>query len=143
MLAKVLTAAASGLLAASVGVGAAGAAGGPGDDRYRSVPPAPSGVPTASTTGFGGGAPAAGGISVAVPEVPPLRALPGLCRAFLRTPGGEGHGPVSGYPADLRVLMGATGGTVASTGSWCRTFLALGGHRGRDRAGDSGRGRRR
>lgn len=58
-------------------------------------------------------------ISVAVPVVPRLQALPGLCTAFL----GSAEHAKNGKPFD--VLIGATGGTPTATTAWCRTYLTL------------------
>lgn len=54
-----------------------------------------------------------GNIAVSVPPVPPHAALAGLCRAFLQ---GARQG-------EVQVLIGATGGTDASTTTWCHNYL--------------------
>lgn len=63
-----------------------------------------------------------GNIEVTVPPVPPQKALPGLCRAFLSN---DVHGK-SGTA--FQVLVGATGGTFSKTDGWCQQYLLLQGH---------------
>lgn len=62
---------------------------------------------------------ASGTISIAVPVVPSLQALPGLCTAFLKSNSGSENGSV------FQVLIGATGGNAAATTAWCETYLTL------------------
>lgn len=81
---------------------------GDGGRHHRHSPP-----PTTSTTI----AMDTQNIAVTVPAVPPQRALPGLCRAFLAS---NSHGK-SG--AEFKVLVGATGGTISSTTAWCKQYL--------------------
>lgn len=58
-------------------------------------------------------------ISVAVPVVPRLQALPGLCTAFV----GTAEHAKNGYAFEM--LIGATGGNAAATTAWCETYLTL------------------
>ena len=60
-----------------------------------------------------------GNISVAVPVVPRLQALPSLCTAFLNSDIGGKNGSV------FQVLIEATGGNAATTVAWCETYLTL------------------
>ena len=60
-----------------------------------------------------------GNLSVYVPEVPSQRSLPGLCRAFLNSDMAGKNGQA------FEVLVGATGGSVATTSAWCGTYLTI------------------
>lgn len=60
-----------------------------------------------------------GNLDVSVPPVPSQRALPGLCRAFLRSDEQAKRGNA------FEVLVGATGGNLTATSAWCATYLTL------------------
>ena len=72
----------------------------------RPVPSHPTDMPT-------------GNVAVAVPLLPNLHSLPGLCQGFLASDkqGKQGH--------EFQVLLGATGGNAAATMAWCETYLTL------------------
>jgi hypothetical protein len=73
----------------------------------------------------GAGVGAGSDVSVVVPPIPSPQALPGLCVALLAQ--GDSEAPTSsiaGSPA-LRVLIGATGGSVAASTAWCHDYLKI------------------
>ena len=61
-----------------------------------------------------------GNLSVTVPPIPPQSALLGLCIAFLA---GNGKSDLKHNANEFEILIGATGGTVASTTNWCQNYV--------------------